>query len=150
MLQTKLKVLVNVSTIEARVLHAETILSFIGEVLNWLDVGHEYALCVLKNMLLSKFYSEETEAFVVKGGWLRKLQELPKSHLNSILEVLSLAAGMPRTQIYLRERLLEMCLMFRQALSVVMHGEEAHLSNAYRIVVELIELNSNYCQQLTK
>ena len=40
--------------------------------------------------------------------------------------------------------------MFRQSLNAIIQGEEVYLSSAYRIVVELIELNNNYCQQLTK
>ena len=40
--------------------------------------------------------------------------------------------------------------MFRQSLNAIMNGDECQLLSAYRIIVELIELISNYCQQLTK
>lgn len=98
-------------------------------------------------MLLSKSYCEETEAYILRSGWLRKLPEFKSSLM---LEVLSVMAGMPRTQTYLRERLLDMCLMFRLSLAAIMQGDEEQLASAYHIVVELLELNSNYRQQLTK
>jgi|JI6StandDraft_1071083.scaffolds.fasta_scaffold22170_5 hypothetical protein len=123
LLEVKLKVLINLTTLEMKLLKLDVVLSFLGDVLSFAGESIEHALTVLRNLLLSKNYCDETEAFVVRGGWLRRLQELPKCHLSLVLETLSVIAAMPRTQIYLRERLLEMCLMFRQSLNAIMHGE---------------------------